>query len=131
MIGLDTNVLLRYLVADDVPQATRAKAAIERAAGNGETLLVCAPVLCELSWVLASSYRYSREEMSAVIEAILATAQFEIEHAEEARAALDDFRATRADFSDAFLGRIHAALGAEHTATFDRDLKTLSTFRVL
>lgn len=131
MIGLDTNVLLRYLVRDDTAQAARAKAAIEHAAADGAMLLICAPVLCELAWVLASTYRYSREALAAAIDEILATHQFEVEHGDEARAALNDCRSTKADFADAFLGRIHSALGAEATVTFDRDLKPLETFRVL
>ena len=131
MIGLDTNVLLRYLVRDDASQAARARAAIEQAADEGTALLISTPVLCELSWVLTSTYRYSREELATAVSEILSTAQFEVQHAEETRSALNDFRRTRADFSDALLGRINAALGAAHTLTFDKGLKPLTTFHVI
>jgi predicted nucleic-acid-binding protein len=131
MIGLDTNVLVRYLTQDDPPQYAKATAFIEAATGRGEQLVVNTAVLCELEWVLGTAYGYSREEIAAALEQILATAQFEVERLDEARQALGDFRATKADFSDALIGRINRSLGAEHTVTFDRDLKAVETFRLL
>ena len=131
MIGLDTNVLVRYLTRDEPTQYAHAAALIEDALRKGERFVVNAVVLCELAWVLESVYEYPRSEIGTAIEHILATAQFEIERPDEARQALADFRRTRADFSDALVGRINRALGAQRTATFDRSLKGLDTFRVL
>ena len=131
MIGLDTNVLVRYLTHDDPAQYAKAAAFIEAATTKGEHFVVNTAVLCELAWVLASVYNYSRVEIGDALERIFATAQFEIERLDEARQALSDFRSTKADFSDALIGRVNRALGAEHTATFDRGLKGIDTFRVL
>ena len=131
MLGLDTNVLVRYLTQDDRVQYEKAAAFIEAATDRGEQLVVNIVVLCELEWVLGSAYNYSREEIARAIEQILATAQFEVERLDEARRALTDFRTTKADFSDALIGRINRSLGAEHTVTFDRDLKVVDTFRLL
>jgi predicted nucleic-acid-binding protein len=131
MIGVDTNVLVRYLTQDDPEQYAKAAAFIEAATDRGEQLVVNAVVLCELEWVLGSAYNYSRAEIARAIEQILATAQFEVERLDEARKALADFRTTKSDFSDALIGRINRSLGAEHTMTFDRDLKAIDTFRPL
>lgn len=131
MIGLDTNVLVRYLTQDDAGQYAKATACIDAAIERGEQLLVSTTVLCELVWVLGSAYGYPRDEIAGALEQIFATAQFEIERLDEARQALGDFRGTKADFSDALIGRINRALGASHTVTFDRDLKTVETFRLL
>jgi predicted nucleic-acid-binding protein len=131
MIGLDTNVLVRYLTRDDAGQYARAAALIDAAANRGEQLVVNTAVLCELVWVLGSSYRYSREEIAGALEQILATAQFEVERLDDARQALGDFRSTKADFTDALIGRINRSLGAGHTVTFDRSLKAVETFRML
>jgi predicted nucleic-acid-binding protein len=131
MIGLDTNVLVRYLTHDDRPQYQKAAAFIEAATDRGDQLVVNTAVLCELEWVLRSAYDYSREEIARAIEQILATAQFEVERLDEARQALGDFRTAKADFSDALIGRVNRSLGAEQTVTFDRDLKALDTFRLL
>ena len=131
MIGLDTNVLVRYLTQDDAAQYAKATACIDAAIDQGEQLLVNTAVLCELAWVLGSAYGYSRDEIAGALEQIFATAQFDIERLDEARQALGDFRATKADFSDALIGRINRAMGAKHTVTFDRDLKAVETFRLL
>ena len=66
-----------------------------------------------------------------MLERILTTAQFEIEHAHESRLALTDFNSTRNDYADALIGRINRLHGAPRTATFDRDLKAPDTFDVL
>jgi predicted nucleic-acid-binding protein len=131
MIGLDTNVLVRYLTQDDPAQFARAAAFIDAASEREEQFLINAPVLCELVWVLATVYDYSREEIAQALEQIFTTAQFEIERLDEARQALGDFRSSKADFSDALMGRINRSLGAKHTVTFDRDLKAVETFRLL
>ena len=131
MIGLDTNVLVRYLTQDDPAQFARAAAFIDAASEREEQFLVNTPVLCELVWVLATVYDYSREEIAQALEQIFTTAQFEIERLDEARQALGDFRSSKADFSDALIGRINRSLGAKHTVTFDRDLKAVETFRLL
>ena len=131
MIGLDTNVLVRYLTQDDPAQYAKAAAFIDAATDRGEQFVVNTAVLCELVWVLGTAYGYSREQIASALEQILATAQFEVERLDEARQALRDFRSTKADFSDALIGRINRSLGAGHTVTFDRDLKALETFRML
>ena len=131
MIGLDTNVLVRYLTHDEPMQYSKAAAFIDAATGRGEQFVVNTAMLCELVWVLGTAYDYSREEIARALEQIFATAQFEVERLDEARQALGDFRSTKAGFSDALIGRINRSLGAEHTVTFDRDLKTLETFHLL
>ncbi len=127
MIGLDTNVLLRYVLRDDPVQAARADREIER----GDRFLIDGIVLCELVWVLESGYGFERSEIAAALDRILATAQFEIEGKEVAQAALGDFRKSRADFSDCLIGRRNRASGAAETVTFDRSLKGLAGFRLL
>ena len=131
MIGLDTNVLVRYLTHDDAAQYAKAAAFIDAAANRNERFVVNTAVLCELVWVLGTAYDYSRDDIASALEQIFATAEFEIERLDDARRALRDFRATKADFSDALIGRINQSLGAEHTVTFDRDLKGIETFRVI
>ena len=127
MTGVDTSVLLRYLVRDEPTQAARAARELER----GERFLVGSIVLCEVVWVLETGYGFSRRDVAVTLERILATAQFEIEAKDLALAALDDFRRSTADFSDCLLGRRNRAAGAAETVTFDRSLKGLEGFRLL
>jgi predicted nucleic-acid-binding protein len=125
--GLDTNVLVRYLVRDDAAQAARAAGEMER----DERFLVSSIVLCELVWVLESGYGFTRRDIASTLERILATAQFEIEGKDLAQAALDDFGSSGADFADCLLGRRNRAAGARDTVTFDRRLRGLDGFRLL
>jgi predicted nucleic-acid-binding protein len=131
MTGLDTNVLVRYLTQDDPAQYAKAAAFINAAADRGERFVVNTAVLCELVWVLATAYDYSRDDIAGALEQIFSTAEFEVERLDDARRALRDFRDTKGDFSDALIGRINRSLGAQHTISFDRSLKGLETFRVL
>ena len=127
MTGVDTNVLVRYIVRDEPTQAARASRELER----GERFLVGSIVLCELVWVLETGYGFSRRDVAVTLERILATAQFEIEAKDLALGALDDFRRSTADFSDCLLGRRNRAAGVAETVTFDRSLKGLVGFRLL
>ena len=127
MTGLDTNVLLRYLLRDEPAQAERAARELER----DEQFLVASIVLCELVWVLDSGYGLSRTEIATTLEKILATAQFEIEGKDLALLALDDFKRSGADFSDCLLGRRNRAANAGETVTFDHGLRRLEGFRLL
>jgi predicted nucleic-acid-binding protein len=127
VIGLDTNVLLRYLLKDDPAQAARAERELER----DERFLIDGIVLCELVWVLEAGYGFSRADIAVALERITATAQFEIEGQELVVAALDDFRRSTADFSDCLIARRNRGAGASETVTFDRSLKGLAGFRLL
>jgi len=131
MIGLDTNILVRYLVQDDPAQARHATKVIMGTAAKGERLFLSAIVLCELVWVLESAYDCPREDVEETLEKILLTGQFEIEDRDVAWLALADYRAGRGDFADAMIGRRNLASGCESTLTFDRSLRALDAFRVL
>ena len=127
MTGLDTNVLLRYLLKDDAAQAARAEREIER----DERFLIDGIVLCEMVWVLETGYGFSRTEVAGALDKVVATAQFEIDGKDLVLAALADFRRSAADFSDCLIGRRNRNAGAPETATFDRSLKGLEGFRLL
>lgn len=131
MIGLDTNVLVRYLMQDDAAQAKLASAAIESAAGRGERLRLAAITLCELVWVLESAYDQTRADVTRALEQIVRTASFDLEHADHVRNAIERYRSTPADFADALSGLVNEAAGCEHTLTFDRSLKRIPHFKVI
>lgn len=131
MKGLDTNVLVRYLTQDEPRQASVAVREIALAARKGEKLLVQPLVLCELVWVLESAYDVRKEELMAVLDRILRTAQFEIADKDNVWRSLADYRVGKGDFADYYLGRSNESGGAEITLTFDGVLKGNPRFRVL
>lgn len=128
MKGLDTNVLVRYLVKDDKKQAEKAGAFIRKATSSGEYCFINTIVLCETVWVLESAYAYDKKEIADVLDNILATKQFEIERKDITRQAVRDYRAGSGDLADYLIGRINHACGCDVTASFDRALNNAANF---
>lgn len=131
MIGLDTNVLVRYLTQDDPAQAKKATRAIEEGAKKGEEFYISCVVLCELVWVLDGAYGHSRSEIQAALDAILRTEQFRFDKKDELWRALGDYRDGKADFADYLIGRLGVSSGCKKTLTFDKSLKDSPLFRLL
>jgi predicted nucleic-acid-binding protein len=131
MRGLDTNVLLRYLTADEPRQCAAAERVVEECRRNEEPLYLSAVVLCELVWVLSSLYRQTKPQIAGCIEQILSTAQFSIEHDSLVRVALRSWRSGKGDFSDHLIGEICRLAGCRDTVTFDRELRHVSGFSVI
>ncbi len=128
MIGLDTNVLVRLLVADDPAQTRRAKRFVERHCTPEEPGFINIVVLVELVWVLASAYAYRPAQIADELERLIAGSDRVTEHHDEVRASLADYRSGRGDFVDILIGHINRAHGCEATATFDRKAARLDTF---
>lgn len=131
MKGIDTNILVRYLVRDDKKQAEAASAYLRKVADSGELIFINVVVLCELVWVLESAYNFYRKEIADVCERILKTRQFDIESKETVRGAVNDYKKGRADLADYLIGRVNTSKGCDYTATFDRSLKSEHGFIVL
>jgi predicted nucleic-acid-binding protein len=128
VIGLDTNVLVRYLTLDDSRQAARAVALIDGAAESGEPLFISTVVLCELVWVLDRAYGYPKPDLVTAVEGLLRAAQLRFVEPARLWAALADFRDGRADFADCVIGREGADAGCDTTMTFDRTLADHDAF---
>lgn len=122
MIGLDTNVLVRYLMADDPEQAMRAAALVDDAVARGESMFIAHIVLCEVCWVLTRAFRLPKSNLVAVLDDILRTAQFVVEDPAAARRALHRFAAGAADFADYLIAERTEDVGCRLVATFDRKL---------
>ena len=131
MTGLDTNVLVRYLTQDDPTQAETATQVIEGAAERGELLYITSIVLCEAVCVLEAAYGHSKQEIRAVLEHILRTAQFQFDYKDQLWQAWQDYREGRADFADYLIGHLGARYGCQETVTFDKALRNHAAFRLL
>ncbi len=122
MIAVDTNVLVRLLVEDDEREAATARELVATARENQEPVLVTAPVLCELEWVLKSAYHATRKDIAKAVEAFLDDGTFLVDGRESVVEALTHYRETAADLSDCLIAAIARRAGARTTATFDRRL---------
>ena len=119
MTGLDTNVLVRYIMQDDAQQSNLASSLIEsltvEAAG-----FVLQVAFIELVWVLSSCYDLERAQMVAAMEALLRTKEVVVEGAEVIWRAVRIYRDSSADFADCLIERSAAAAGCARTMTFNR-----------
>ena len=120
MIGLDTNVLVRYIVQDDVDQADAATRLIEERCTEQTPGFVGVPVLVELVWVLIAAYDYEREVVASVVNQVLRTSELTVEDGELVWLALRDFEGGSADFADCLIAQRNRSKGCETTYTFDR-----------
>jgi len=131
MIGLDTNILVRYLTQDDPTQSRKATHEIEKARSAGHMFFIADIVLCELVWVLETAYGCDRKEIVPVLENILRTKQFQFDNKDLLWKSLADYRSIKGDFADHLIGHTAHKAGCRETLTFDSGLKNNPAFRVL
>ena len=131
MKGLDSNVLVRYLVQDEPRQAALATRFIESQCTAESPCFIGQIVLCELAWVLESNYRQSRVEIASVIEQLLQVGQLEVMEPDIVWRALHDYKNSNADFPDHLLARINESKGCVTTVTFDKKAANQPLFQGL
>lgn len=131
MRSLNTNVLVRYLAADDPKQLAATEGLIEECRNANEPLYLTALVLCELVWVLSRSYDQPKAAVVEALDQILQMEQFRIEHDALVRRSLELYREGKANFSDYLIGEISRQAGCRDTVTFDRALKGAPGFTLL
>ena len=119
MIGLDTNVLVRYIMQDDAKQSLQANKLIESLSSD-ELGFVPIITVVELAWVLSFAYELSREQISDAFEGLLRTKELKLERAEIVWKALRSFQHSNSDFADVLIAESAAAAGCTRTMTFDR-----------
>jgi predicted nucleic-acid-binding protein len=119
MIGLDTNVLVRYIMQDDAKQSPQANKLIESLSSD-EPGFVPMIAVVELAWVLSSAYELGREQIVAAFEGLLRTKELKLERAEIVWKALRLFQHSNTDFADVLIAESAAAAGCKRTMTFDR-----------
>jgi predicted nucleic-acid-binding protein len=118
VIGLDTNVLVRYVMQDEPRQAARATKLIESLSGDDPGFVPLVAVV-ELAWVLSGSYGLGRAQVTAALEGLLRAKELVVDRADIVTEALRRHATTGADFADALIERIAVSAGCEATMTFD------------
>lgn len=119
MIGLDTNVLVRYLTHDDPTQTAAAMRVMNSLSFDSPGFLSLI-VIAELVWVLSISYRYQKKEIEQVLENLLRSKELVIERAGIVSQASRAFSAGRADFADYLIERCGQEAQCQYTVTFER-----------
>ena len=131
MLGIDTNVLVRYLVRDDEAQFEKASRLIKREIGVGEAVFVSLPVLLETEWVLRSRYGFKKAEIVDAISGLLDATEIQFEAEAAIEESLNYWKDSTADFADCLIGAHNRRLGCRATATFDAKAARLPAFLAL
>jgi predicted nucleic-acid-binding protein len=119
-IGLDTNVIVRYLTHDEPTQTVAAVRLMDSLSSDSPGFLSLI-VIAELVWVLEGSYRFKKNEIEQVLETLLRSKELAVERAEIVMHALRKFNAGDADFADCLIERCGHAAECQYTVTFDRN----------
>ena len=128
MIGLDTNVLVRYLTQDDPTQSPRATELIERRFTEGNPGFLSIVAMAETVLVLERAYGLSKVRMAEVIERLLQTAVLVVEYEAEVFAAMTVLQEGNGSFADALIGELGDRAGCSVTFTFDQKASRLRNF---
>jgi predicted nucleic-acid-binding protein len=119
VIGLDTNVLVRYIVQDEVHQAAVATRLIEGFTPEAPGF-VSTVTLVETVWVLTVAYKTPKRDVATVIEGLLRAREVIVENADIHYLALGAFQRAAVDYADAVIAQAGRQSGCDHTVTFDR-----------
>jgi predicted nucleic-acid-binding protein len=131
MIGLDTNVIMRYLAQDDPAQSAQATELIERELSEEEPGFVSVVAMAETAWILERVYGLTTAELAAAIERMLQVNALVVESEQQVFTAMIAVKEGRGSFADALTGALGAKAGCSHTLTFDRRALELAGFRIL
>ncbi len=130
MIGLDTNVLVRYLAQDDAGQASQATRLIETFTAEAPGF-VSTVTLVETVWVLARAYGTARTDIGGVVERLLRSRELVVQDAEVHYLALRAFQTGAIDYADAVIAESGKRAGCAETVTFDRRASVGGQMRLL
>ena len=129
MIGLDTNILVRFLTQDDPVQSSKATEIIERRMTADNPGFLCVVATVEIVWVLDRVYGFGQGEIAAAIERMLQVEHL-LEHEQEVFIAMVALKERRASFAEALIGALGARAGCIHTLTFDQKAVRLPQFEL-
>ena len=128
MIGLDTNVLVRYLTQDDPRQSTRAAQLIEQRLNEADPGFISVVAIVETVWVLERAYGYSGMEIAQVVERLLQANEFVVDLETEVFTATQALKEGSGSFSDALIRALDQRAGCPITVTFDQRALRLPGF---
>ena len=128
MIGLDTNILVRYLAQDDPVQSAKATEIIEERLSEDEPGFISLVTIAEAVWVLDRLYDQSPQEIAQLIERMLQSDTLFFQNEQEVFTAMVALKAGRGSFADALIGALGTWAGCSSTLTFDKRAARLAGF---
>ena len=131
MIGLDTNILVRYLTQDDPIQSPKAREIIERRLTEEKPGFVSIVAMVETVWVLERAYRLTPSEIVGAIERMLQIDVLVVQNEQEVFTGMIALKDGQGSFADGLIAALGAArMGCSCTLTFDREALRLPGFEL-
>jgi predicted nucleic-acid-binding protein len=131
MIGLDTNVLIRYLTQDDPVQSAKATEILERRLTPKNPGFVSVVAMVEIVWVLDRAYSLTAQEIATAVERLLQVEVLAIENEQEVFTAMVALKQGRGSLADALIAELGARAGCTRTLTFDHKALRLPSFQLV
>jgi predicted nucleic-acid-binding protein len=131
VIGIDTNVLVRYLTQDEPAQSAMATELIEQRLTARNPGFISVVAMVETAWVLSRSYRLEDKDVAAAIERVLQADRLVVENEQAVFTAMIALKEARGSFADALIGALGATVGCTRTVTVDRKASRLAEFELL
>jgi len=128
VIGLDTNILVRYLTQDHPLQAAKAREIVERRLTEEKPGFVSIVAMVEIVWVLERAYGLRPHQIVGAVERMLQTDVLVVENEQEVFTAMIALKEGRGSFADAVILALGARVGCSSTLTFDRKALRLPGF---
>jgi predicted nucleic-acid-binding protein len=129
MIGLDTNILVRYLTQDDPIQSPKAREVLERRLTEENPGFVSIVAMVETVWVLERSYGLTTDEIVGAVERVLQTDVLIVENEQEVFTAMIALKEGQGSFADAVIAALGAKMGCSCTLTFDQKALRIPGFK--
>jgi len=130
MIGLDTNILVRYFTQDDPPQSRKATEIIERRLSEENPGFVSIVAMVEMVWVLERAYRLAAHEIAAAVERMLQADALVVENEQVVFIAMIALKKGQGSFADAVIAALGARANCSCTLTFDQKALRLPGFEL-
>jgi predicted nucleic-acid-binding protein len=131
MIGLDTNVVLRYLLQDDLKQTRQANQIVDRQLSEQNPGLINLVTVLEVVWVLRSLLKQNPSQIASHLENLLTADSLEVQNEQQVFEAAFALKRGAGVFEDALIGALNAWTGCSHTLTFDRKAARLPRFQAI
>lgn len=131
MIGLDTNILVRYLAQDDPAQSPKATDILEHRLTEKNPGFVSVVAMVETVWVLDRAYGFTAQEIATAVERLLQIEVLVVENEQEVFSAMVALKQGRGSFADALIAELGARVGCTCTLTFDQETVRLSGFELV
>lgn len=131
MIGLDTNVIVRYLTQDDPIQSAKAADIFERRLTPRNLGFISVTAMVETVWVLDRAYQLTAQEIAGAIERMLQIEVLTIENEQEVFTAMVMLKRGRGSFSDSLISELAIRAGCTRILTFDQKASRLPGFQLI